>query len=37
MNICRVESKRDLNAFIKFPHRLYAMDEVWVPPSRSEQ
>lgn len=37
MNICRVESSPDLKAFIKFPYQLYAEDEVWVPPLRSEQ
>lgn len=36
MNIWPVESKRDLRAFIRFPYHLYAGDEVWVPPLRSE-
>jgi ribosomal protein S18 acetylase RimI-like enzyme len=37
MDICRVESKRDLKAFIKFPYQFYARDKTWVAPLRSEQ
>ena len=37
MNICPVESKADLQAFINLPYQLYRDDPAWVPPLRSEQ
>lgn len=37
MNIRPVETKRDLNAFVDLPYRLYKDDPVWVPPLRDEQ
>jgi GNAT superfamily N-acetyltransferase len=32
IEITKVQSKADLNAFIKFPWRIYQNDPVWVPP-----
>jgi hypothetical protein len=32
IEISKVESKRDQNAFIKFPWRIYRNDPAWVPP-----
>ncbi len=37
MKIYSVQSRRDMRDFINFPYKLYARDEVWVPPLRSEQ
>ena len=37
MNICKVESHRDLRDFIELPYQLYSHDPVWVPPLRREQ
>ena len=37
MKICRIESRRDLNQFIRFPYRFYKDDPLWVAPLRSEQ
>ncbi len=36
MNICPVESARDMRDFINFPYLLYKKDEVWIPPLRGE-
>lgn len=36
MNITRVQSAADLNAFIDLPYRLYRTDPNWVPPLRDE-
>ncbi len=36
MNIAPVETKKDLDAFIGLPYRLYRDDPNWVPPLRSE-
>ena len=32
IEITRVASRAERNAFIKFPFRIYAHDPVWVPP-----
>src|SRR5512143_2968006 len=37
MQIRRVQSQKDLKAFIDLPYRLYKSDPVWVPPLRDEQ
>jgi len=37
MEITPVSSKRDLQAFIDLPYRLYRADPTWIPPLRSEQ
>lgn len=37
MKIYPVKSRRDLRDFIKLPYQLYAKDELWAPPLRSEQ
>lgn len=37
MNIRPIQTKRDLNAFIDLPYRLYKDDPVFVPPLRDEQ
>jgi GNAT superfamily N-acetyltransferase len=37
VNIRLVETKADLNRFIRFPYRFYRDDPVWIPPLRSEQ
>lgn len=37
MKIHRVESRWDLDQFIRFPYRLYRDDPAWMPPLRSEQ
>lgn len=37
VNIRPVQTKKDLNAFIELPYRLYKDDPVWVPPLRDEQ
>jgi GNAT superfamily N-acetyltransferase len=37
MSIRLVETKADLNSFIRFPYGFYRDDPVWVPPLRSEQ
>jgi hypothetical protein len=37
MNIHRVESRSDLNQFIRFPYQFYQNNPYWVPPLRSEQ
>jgi len=37
MRIHRVESRSDLDQFIRFPYQFYKNDPLWVPPLRSEQ
>ena len=37
VQICPVQTKADLKAFIDLPYHLYRTDPVWVPPLRSEQ
>jgi GNAT superfamily N-acetyltransferase len=37
MEIRKIESRRDLAAFVDLPYRMYRDDPVWVPPLRSEQ
>jgi hypothetical protein len=37
VNIRLVETRSDLNSFIRLPYRFYRDDPVWVPPLRSEQ
>jgi len=37
MQICPVQNRADLQAFIDLPYRLYRSDPAWVPPLRSEQ
>jgi GNAT superfamily N-acetyltransferase len=37
MNVRLVETKADLNSFVRLPYHFYRDDPVWVPPLRSEQ
>ena len=37
MQIHKVESRSDLDQFIRFPYQFYKNDSNWVPPLRSEQ
>jgi len=37
MKIYLVESRRDMQDFIRFPYKLYRQDKVWIPPLLSEQ
>jgi GNAT superfamily N-acetyltransferase len=37
MHIQKVESRRDLDQFIRFPYHFYRDDPHWAPPLRSEQ
>jgi GNAT superfamily N-acetyltransferase len=37
MRIQPVKTKKELNAFLDLPYRLYKNDPVWVPPLRDEQ
>lgn len=37
IDVCRVESAADLDAFIDLPYRLYRGDGLWVPPLKFER
>jgi GNAT superfamily N-acetyltransferase len=37
VDICAVDSRRDLKAFVRFPWRVYRGDPLWVPPLISER
>jgi len=37
LSLKKVENKKDLNRFIKFPYQLYRSDPNWVPPLISDQ
>ena len=37
IEICRVSSRRDLRAFVRFPWRIYRNDPLWVPPLVSDR
>ena len=37
MNITRVKTRKELDAFINLPYQLYKSDPLWIPPLRDEQ